>query len=190
MKSIIQKLSINNLKDFFILFSNDECEKCQCTFYFAANNIEKWMNMSNEEIKKLREDITDKCTDGYLYYIDDKPAAWCQCINQQDVPYLKKLLSIKDNENAKIISCFFIKREYRGKGIQNELLKNVLTECKNEGIELVYSIPVFDDFLNSVDENQKNVKLHTGYKKLFEQFGFSCIGNNKRYYFMKKDLII
>lgn len=75
MKKTIQKLSINNLEDFSILFNNDECEKCQCTFYFEANNIENWMNMSVEETKKLREDITNKCSDGYLYYIDNKPIA-------------------------------------------------------------------------------------------------------------------
>jgi len=190
VKKFIQQLSINNLEDFFTLFSNDTCEKCQCTFYFSANNMDSWARMSIAEVKKLREDITSKCHDGYIYYIDNEPVAWCQCVYPQDVPYLQKLLNIEKSENTKIISCFFIKKEYRGKGIQKELLQNVLVQCKNEGIDLIYSIPVFDDFLKTVDEKRKNEKLHTGHKKLFEQFNFICIGNNGRYYFMKKDLTI
>ena len=190
MEKLIKQLTKDNLEDFFKLFSNDTCEKCQCTFYFSANNIDKWNNMNIEEAKKLRENITSKCSDGYIYYIDNEPVAWCQCLYPNDVPYLKELLNVEKNENSKIISCFFIKKEYSGKGIQKELLRTVLLECKHEGIDLIYSIPVFDNFLNNVDVKLKNEKLHTGYKKLFDQFNFICIGDNKRYYFMKKDLTI
>ena len=95
MKKTIEKLSLSNLDDFSTLFNNDECEKCQCTFYFKANDIDQWMNMNIKETKELRKDI---------------------------------------------------------------------------------------------DDSRKNEKLHTGYKNLFEYFGFDCIGNNNRYYFMKKVL--
>ena len=188
MEKIIKKLTKDNLEDFSRLFSNDTCEKCQCTFYFSANNIDTWDKMSIDEAKKLRKNITDKCSDGYIYYTDNEPTAWCQCLYPKDAPYLEKLLNIGENENSKIISCFFIKKEYRGKGIQKEFLKYILLECKNEGIDSIYSIPVFDEFLNNVDDKIKNEKLHTGYKKLFDEFGFTCIGDNRRYYFMKKYL--
>lgn len=190
LKKFIQQLSTNNLEDFFALFSNDKCENCQCTFYFSADDIDNWSKMSIGEAKKLRESITRKCSDGYIYYIDNEPAAWCQCTSPKGVPYLKKLLNIEREENIRIISCFFIKREYRGKGMQKELLKEVLVQCKNEGVDLIYSIPVFDGFLKNIEEERKNEKLHTGYKKLFEQFNFICTGDNGRYYFMKKDLNI
>ena len=135
MEKIIKKLTKDNLEDFSRLFSNDNCEKCQCTFYFSANNIDTWDKMSIDEAKKLRKNITDKCSDAYIYYKDNEPTAWCQCLYPKDAPYLEKLLNIGENENSKIISCFFIKKEYRGKGIQKEFLKYILLECKNEGID-------------------------------------------------------
>ena len=135
MEKIIKKLTKDNLEDFSRLFSNDTCEKCQCTFYFSANNIDTWDKMSIDEAKKLRKNKTDKSSDGYIYYTDNEPTAWCQCLYPKDAPYLEKLLNIGENENSKIISCFFIKKEYRGKGIQKEFLKYILLECKNEGID-------------------------------------------------------
>lgn len=188
VKKLIKQLSTDNLEDFFTLFSNDKCESCQCTFYFSANNIDNWIKMTIEEVKELRTDITSKCHDGYIYYIDDEPVAWCQCVHPKDVPYLQNLLSLRSNENVRIISCFFIKKEYRGKGIQKELLQKVLFQCKDEGVEVIYSIPVHENFLKSIPEKQKNEKLHTGYKALFEQLDFICIGDNGRYYFMEKNL--
>ncbi|WP_238907050.1 GNAT family N-acetyltransferase [Clostridium sp. YIM B02506] len=188
MTNYIEKISDNNLSDFFSLFSNDKCENCQCTFYFSADNIDKWMNMNVEEAKELRRNITSKCSDGYIYYIDNKPAAWCQCLSPKDSPYLKKLIDIKSDKDTRVISCFFIKKEYRGKGIIKDLLKKVIIQCKKEGVKLIYGIPVYDGFLKSIDENLINEKLHTGYKKLFDQFKFHRIGNNSRYYFMELNL--
>ncbi|MDF2885094.1 MAG: family N-acetyltransferase [Clostridiaceae bacterium] len=101
LKKFIQQLSKSNLEDFFTLFSNDKCENCQCTFYFSADNIDNWAKMSIEEAKKLRESVTSKCNDGYIYYIDNEPAAWCQCVSPKDALYLKRLLSISNEENTK-----------------------------------------------------------------------------------------
>lgn len=190
LEKFIKQLSIDNLEDFYRLFSDDKCENCQCTFYFSADDMDSWDKMSIEEAKELRKNITSKCKDGYIYYVDNKPVAWCQCVSPKDVPYLKKLLDIRNSENTRIISCFYIKKEYRGNGIVKELLEKVIIQCKSEGTEIIYSISVFDEFLKTIEEERKNEKLHTGYKKLFEQFDFQCIGNNGRYYFMKKDLTI
>lgn len=188
MEGFIRKLTAENLRDFFILFSKDKCEKCYCTFYFCAENIDNWVNMTMEEAKDLRESITSKCSDGYIYYINNEPAAWCQCVSPKHAPYLKNLLDIKSDDYAKVISCFFVKEEYRGKGLIKTLLQEVIAQCESEGIKALYGIPVFEDFLKTVDEDKRIEKLHTGRRELFELYDFICIGNTKRYYFMKKEL--
>lgn len=70
--------------------------------------------------------------------------------------------------------------------LEVEIIVKIYEVLKLEPV--LYSIPVFDDFLNNIDDKLKNEKLHTGNKKSFEQFNFNCIGNNGRYYFMKKSL--
>lgn len=188
MQGIIRKLSTDNLNDFFILFSEDKCEKCYCTFYFSAEDVDSWFNMTMKEAKELREQITNKCSDGYIYYINNEPAAWCQCVSPKHVPYLKNLLGITSDDYSKVISCFFVKQEYRGKGIIKTVLQAVIEQCEKEGIKFLYGIPVFEDFLKTVEEDKRLEKLHTGRKELFELYNFTCIGSNKRYYFMKKEL--
>lgn len=111
--------------------------------YFSAENIDNWVNMTIGETRELRKNITSKCEDGYIYQVNVEPAAWCQCVFPKHVPYLKNLLDIISDDNVRIISCFFVKKAYRGKGILKRVLQEVIEQCENEGVKLIYAIPVF-----------------------------------------------
>lgn len=189
-KYYIKKISMENIGDFYKLFDGEKCESCQCTYFLRAHEDLDWDSVGIAEAKEFRRKICDLYSDGYIYYHDNNPIAWCQCIDPELSPYMKNLLKINDDvKNIKIITCFYVIAEYRGNGIIKDLTKLVIDECKLANIQTLYSIPVYDKYLEKVSDNYKNEKLHTGYKNLFEKFDFECIGDNERFYFMKKDLI-
>jgi GNAT superfamily N-acetyltransferase len=185
MKQTLKKLTLSNLDDFTALFEGETCETCQCTFYYAADNIDQWMKMTLEETKALRKTICNRTSDGYLYYVDDQPAAWCQCVPPDEFPYLKRLLSLENATNCRVISCFFVGKGYRGRGILKKMLGDVIEACTVEGVEVLYGIPVHEDFLARIEPERKNEKMHTGLKEWFEDFDFQQVGENGRYYFME-----
>ncbi len=185
----VEKICNKNLEDFSKLFQGDKCESCQCTYFLRAHEEALcWGNITVTESKMFRENLVNKTCDGYIYYQEGEPIAWCQCVSPEDSQYLKSLLNIEDSIKARIISCFYIKSEHRRKGVVKKLLDKVIESCISDKVEILYAIPVFQDYIEKVDVKDIAEKAHTGYKKHFEEFKFVCNGDNGRFYFMKKTL--
>lgn len=73
------------------------------------------------------------------------------------VPVLKWLMKLKNNENEFYISNIGVDENYRGRGIGTELIKYIISEQQNKGIEKIY-----------LDVEGKNINAI----KLYENLGF------------------
>ncbi len=85
---------------------------------------------------------------GVLLYVGDNAIGWCAYGPKQEFPRIDngrnyKRLDLK-NESEKLwrITCFFVDRDYRKKGVANVALKAVLDSIKAKGGGVVEAYPV------------------------------------------------
>ncbi len=181
MSDYVKPLTEFTTTDFQSLFVNDEWEPYQCTC-FIREDID-WENISAEDSKEWRSEFVKICSDGYIYYHNDQPVGWCQCIDPTCSNVLTSMIKPEESDNVKIISCYFIKQGFRQRGLIKSILPLVIEECQSKGIKTLYAIPTLDQKLND-----PKVIPHTGFKSIYNEYDFSVIGKTEMSYIMKKSL--
>ena len=182
MNEYIKPLTESTMTDFHSLFENeDEWERYQCTC-FIREDID-WETVNMEESKNWRKNYVNSCSDGYLYYSNNQPIGWCQCVEPRCSNILSSMIKPEETEDVKLISCFFIKKGHRQKGVIKSILKLILLQCQSDGIKTLYSIPMLDEKLK-----EPGVIPHTGFRKIFDLHNFSEVGKTENSFIMKKVL--
>src|SRR5687767_6682488 len=65
---------------------------------------------------------------GMLAYVDGEPAGWCALAPRDDYPHIERARATKpiDDKPAWAITCFFVRRTARGRGVTKALLKEAI----------------------------------------------------------------
>ena len=81
---------------------------------------------------------------GVLAYIEGRPAGWCAIAPRQEYDYLtrSRVLRAIDDRNVWSVSCLFIARPYRGRGLSVKLLQAAVRMAGEAGAEIVEGYPV------------------------------------------------
>lgn len=169
------------MADFQSLFVNDEWEPYQCAC-FLREGVD-WENISADESKKWRREYVKACSDGYIYYSNNQPVGWCQCVEPQCSKSLTSLIEPEESKDVKLISCTFIKQGFRQRGLIKSILQLVIEQCQLDGIKTLYAIPILEEKLND-----PKVIPHTGFKSIYDDHGFSIIHESEMFYIMKKTM--
>lgn len=90
----------------------------------------------------LRRRVDDGVAIGLVGYDDGEPVAWCSIAPKDSY---RPLGGEDTGGNVWSIACFFIKREYRGRGIKAELIRAALDYAKANGAECVEAYAVAPD---------------------------------------------
>jgi GNAT superfamily N-acetyltransferase len=79
---------------------------------------------------------------GLLAYVDESPAAWCSIAPRDTY----RNLGGDDTKNGVwSLTCFFVKREFRNKGLASRLLDAAIRYAKENGAAYVEAYPVAPD---------------------------------------------
>ena len=132
MKLTIKPLTKNTWKDFENLFgSRGACGGCWCMAWrLKSAEFEKNKGVGNK--KAMRRLVGKAEQIGLIGYIGKEPVGWCAVAPREKYVRLEnsKVLARLDDEPVWSISCFFIAKDYRKKGLSSELLKAVIEYCK------------------------------------------------------------
>ncbi|HLW92358.1 MAG TPA: GNAT family N-acetyltransferase, partial [Roseiarcus sp.] len=79
-----------------------------------------------------------------LAYLDGKPVAWCSIAPRETYRDLGGPPAAV-GERIWPIVCFFIKRDYRGKGLTAQLIAAAVEHAKAQGATIVEAYPVDPD---------------------------------------------
>lgn len=114
---------------------------------------------------------------GILAYYDGKPIAWCSAAPRETFIRLEnsKILSRIDDRPVWSVSCIFIIKEFRRKGISKELLKAVIEFCKSKGAKIVEAYPQ-----EPYGPNIPAAFAWTGIPSSFEKAGFEVAGRRSK----------
>lgn len=144
------------------------CAGCWCmTWRLQKSEYDRLKGDGNKKaIKKLaskNEPI------GILAFVDDEPAGWCAVAPREKYVRLKtsRVLKPIDDQPVWSVSCFFIAKQHRRKGLSVKLLKAALAYAKKEGARIVEAYP-----LEPKDKKMPDVFAWTGILSSFITAGF------------------
>ncbi|MCG8607494.1 GNAT family N-acetyltransferase [bacterium] len=109
-------------------------------------------------------------TPGILAYEQDTPIAWCSIAPRECFSVLQRSRILKpvDNESVWSVSCFFVAKSYRRRGITAELLRGAVSYAKHEGARIVEGYPI-----DARKPNYPVIFAWTGFYPAFKKAGFN-----------------
>ncbi len=176
MKITAKELTPELWKEVEILFgSNGACGGCWCQSWKIKKG-EKWDDIKGATAKRrFKKEILDKTADGIIAFEGKKPVGWCSYGPRTSYPRLERARTLKCDDAEKVwsITCFFVTKEYRQKGVASILLKGALNGIKKRGGRIAEGYP------SKPDSAGKYIDAFawTGTLSLFEKGGFNVAGN-------------
>jgi len=107
---------------------------------------------------------------GLLAYIHGQAVGWCALAPREEYPRVRRARAMKpiDDRPAWAITCFFVRRDARGRGVTKALLRAAVDFARAHGATLIEGYPV-DTSMGRVTPDA----AYHGPLKLFADAGFT-----------------
>jgi len=156
-------------RDFELLFGkNGACGGCWCMYWKLRGK--DFSQNTGDTARQMQKAVVDsKTVPGLLAYSEGYPVGWIAVEPRKSYPRLEHSRTLKpvDEQEVWSITCFFVEKKHRHKGITVELLKAAVDYVKSQGGKIVEGYPV------EVYKNQPDVFMYTGIASTFTQAGFN-----------------
>ena len=155
--------------DFELLFGpRGACGGCWCMSWRLKKS--EFELGKGEPNKRSMKDIV--CRDepaGVLAYVDGSPIGWCAVAPREVYKRLENSRVLKriDDRPVWSITCLFIAKTFRRRGISTELIKGAVEYAKSNGAKIVEAYPVVP-----YSDNVPDAFLWTGIPASFQAAGF------------------
>jgi GNAT superfamily N-acetyltransferase len=109
---------------------------------------------------------------GLLAFDGELAVGWCQITPREDLPRISHSPFIRPIDDLPVwsISCFYIRRGYRRRGVTRVLVETAVDFARRSKAVAVEAYPV------DVDHPQSSTNLYTGVAKSFAEAGFHVVG--------------
>jgi GNAT superfamily N-acetyltransferase len=106
---------------------------------------------------------------GLLAYVNGEPAGWCAIASRHEYPVLDRshVLARVDDAQVWAITCFFVARQHRHKGLTVGLLRAAVEYARSRGAAVVEGYPVGPTSGKTAD-----TFAFTGLESAFRRAGF------------------
>jgi len=173
-KLSFQVLSSSNFKDFEYLFKEKgACKGCWCMqCRLQADEFELGKGDGNRLAMKALVDSGQ--TTGIIVYNENEPIGWCSLGNREDFHRLSQshVLQRSGEEQVWIVSCLFIRKNWRRRGVKRALLRYLIDHCAAKGAKVLESHQC-----NSAFSKYPDAFAWTGIEKAYEAVGFVKVGS-------------
>jgi len=150
---------------------NGACGGCWC-MWWRAESRKVWNQIRGAEAKKtFKSLVKNGVAHGILAFAADEPVGWCSFGPRRDFPSLERVRAYKHNDTKDVwsITCFFIHRKWRRKGLARGLLRAALEAMQKRGVKTVEAYPS----TTTKDGRRLSSGLAwTGPVKIYEETGF------------------
>jgi len=107
---------------------------------------------------------------GLLAFHDGEPVGWCALAPRSDYPALTRSRVMKpvDDQPCWSVSCLFVRRDHRKRGVATGLLNNAVKHARSQGAQILEGYPT--------EPGEKNIPAAfawTGIPSAFEKAGFT-----------------
>lgn len=143
------------------------CGGCWCMYWrqTSAQYTERKGAANRRAMQKL---VKAGETPGLLAYVEGRPVAWCAVAPRAVYVRLEnsRILQPVDDQPVWSISCFFIAKEQRRKGLSVKLLKAAIDFVYERGGRIVEGYPI------EAEKKQADAFVWTGVASSFRKAGF------------------
>jgi GNAT superfamily N-acetyltransferase len=145
MSLSFRPLDIGCWEDFEKLFGErGACGGCWCMFWRLPRKVfEEWKGEGNRNA--MRELVFAGSNPGILAFLQGAAVGWCSLAPRDDFPALKRSRLFRlagSGENCWSVSCLFVDRRYRARGISVSLLEAACDFAFSRGAQRLEGYPV------------------------------------------------
>lgn len=128
------------------------CGGCWCMFWrLPRKEFDAGKGAGNK--RAFKKIVSAGREPGLLAYAGKEPVGWCALAPREDYVALERsrILRPVDDQAVWSISCLFIKKQYRRKGVSTELIKAAVEFAAKRGAKIVEGYPVEPSMKNMPD---------------------------------------
>jgi GNAT superfamily N-acetyltransferase len=167
----IRPLTPNRWHDFeLVMGPNGACVGCWCA-YWRVPRKDYVAGSGARNKARYRKLVEAGPPPGLIAYVDGEPAAWAQVCPRADLPTLDRSRFFKpvDDKPVWSISCFFVRRGFRGMNLTAALVKQAQVFAKKNGATMLEAYPW-------KTEGKKSAPvIYTGVASTFAKLGFDIV---------------
>ena len=164
----IHPLTPERWPDFVKLFGkNGACAGCWCMWWRIPRA--QWERQRGTGNKRAFHQIMKAGPPpGLVAYVEGEPAAWCALAPRADYPNLarSRILKPVDDQPVWSVSCFYVARPFRRRGLTVRLLKAAAQFARRQGATILEGYP------KDSATAQADAFVYTGLASAFRRAGF------------------
>lgn len=147
---------------------------CWCMYWRIGPQNHRRPRERNRD--DLRQVVERGPAPGLLAFVGTTPVGWCQLTPRADLAWLERRRDLRRVDEAPVwsVSCFFVRRGYRRRGVMTALIAAALRAAKRAGAPAVEAYPVDAAHAGALSD------AYTGTRAAFERAGFVEVGRRTR----------
>jgi len=152
---------------------NGACAGCWCMFWKLRGKA--YEEARGVETRQMHKSIVDSgVATGLLAYLHGEIVGWVAIEPRSHYPKLAHSRALKpvDDQAVWSVTCFFVAKKSRRKGITVELLKAAVEHARQHGGKIVEGYPV------DAQKNMPTPFIYTGTASAFQQAGFKEVARH------------
>jgi GNAT superfamily N-acetyltransferase len=168
MKLTIHPLTLDQWPAFEDLFSEcGPCSRCWC-MYWRIGRAER-INPPEQNKAAFRSIVKRGPPPGLLAFDGDLAVGWCQLTPRDALPWLDRTWRLKRVDDVPVwsISCFYVRKRYRRKGVTSMLIAAAIKAAKRAKAPALEAYPLDAELTPSASG--------TGFASTFAHAGFKTV---------------
>lgn len=168
----IRPLTADLWPAFADLFADSKtCSQCWC-MYWRIGAAYRHENPSANR-SAMRRLVQRGPAPGLLALEDDLAIGWCHLTPRDDLPALDRARRLPRVDDLPVwsISCFYIRKSHRRRGVSTALLDAAIRTAKKAGAPALEAYPL--------DRELTSTTTFTGYTTTFEDAGFEVVAREQ-----------
>ena len=146
------------------------CDGCWCMYWRIGAAYRKRPRSDNKDA--FREIVRCGPPPGLLAFDDDLAVGWCQVTARDDLPWLDRTRRLRRIDDLPVwsLSCFYIRKGYRRRGITSALIAEALNVARAAQAPALEAYPVEPSLTSN--------SSFTGYASTFHRAGFKVVARH------------
>lgn len=144
VRLVFHPLTPERWEDLVALFGErGACGGCWCMWWrLKRSEFEERKGARNK--RAMKRIVESGEVPGILAYADGEPVGWCAVAPRESYPVLQRSRTLKpiDDQPVWSITCFFVARSYRRRGVSGRLVKAAVTHARKRGARIIEGYPV------------------------------------------------
>ncbi len=143
---------------------------CWCMYWRIGNDYRK--RPADENKAEFCELMKDGPPPGLLAFDGDLAVGWCQLTPRDALPWLDRTWRLKRVDDVPVwsITCFYVRKGYRKRGVTSALIAAAIATAKGAGAPALEAYPLDAKLTPSASS--------TGYVSTFKRAGFKIVARH------------